>query len=249
MKPIMIKFYLKIQNNMLTKNLLYIISLIVIALNIIIRIFPQTFIDRISIDYDLRNVNPTSIYTYCDVYLLLLFIILIFFFIGTDFNNSMEDISLAIGGSRTNKFFLRKLISLLLLYLILYTVTFANIYTLYIKLINVSGSLIPLKEILFYCITTNIFIISLSLFILFLSRDIAVSTSIITAYYLIEESLWRCKITQEHGILGHVYQYNIFFRGEFLQEKLIYSCVSLILLFIVYKLSKRKLNFTISLSR
>lgn len=235
----MIKFYLKIQNNMLFHNLLYIISFLVIAFNIVFRILPEKFISFMYAG-DFRLYTPIAIYTWCDGYLLILFVILIFFFIGTDFNNSMEDIGLTAGGSRTNKFFVRKLASLLLLYLVLYAVTFINIYTIYFKLLAGKGALIPLYEILFYSVSTNIFVISLSLFILFLSRDIAVSTAIFTAYYLIEELLWRCKITQERGILGHIYQYYDYPKQLFFREKLIYLLVSLILLFITYQISKRK---------
>lgn len=233
----MIKFYLKIQNNMITKNLLYIVTLLVLIFNVIIRIFPRKFIN-ISIEDNSLKIIPYKLYTYCDVYLLILFIILIFFFLGTDFKNSMEEMTLAIGGSNTNKFMARKLISILSLYVVLYLVSFVNIYTLHIKLANHNNIFVPLKEIIFYSITTNIFIISLSLFILFLSRDIAVSTTIITSYYLIEEALWKCKVTQGKGILGHIYQYYDYESGELFKVRIVYIIVSIILLFITYRMNR-----------
>ncbi len=238
----MIKFYLKIQNNMITKNLLYIVTLFILLFNFIIRIFPKKFINasKLNNTHIQLKIIPYKLYTYCDVYLLLLFVILIFFFLGIDFKNSMEEISLAIGGSNTNKFMLRKLIALLSIYFILYFISFVNIYTLYIKLVGNSSVFIPLKEIIFYSACTNIFIISLSLFILFLSKDIAISTTLITAYYLVEEALWRCKITQEKGILGHIYQYYDYTKSELFNIKILYIIFSTILLFLTYKISKRK---------
>ncbi|WP_051986322.1 hypothetical protein [Clostridium amazonitimonense] len=238
----MIKFYLKIQNNMLTKNLLYMVTFLVLSLNLVIRIWPRRFIIIQGLNRDYANIKviPTKIYTYCDVYLLLLFIILIFFFLGIDFKNSMEEISIAIGGSKTNKFMARKLGSMLIMYFALYVISFVNIYTLYIKLIVGKGQLLPLKEIVFYSLSANIFVISISLFILFLSKDIAISTTIITSYYLIEEFLWRCKVTQKKGILGHLYQYFDYGKGELFKAKLIYILLSVLLLFATYKLSKRK---------
>lgn len=215
--------------------------------NFLIRIFPNDFIKL-----DVRqgayktffiNIVPIELFTYCDVYLLLLFVILIFFFLGIDFNNSMEEITLAVGGSKTNKFMLKKLVSILVLYFSLYIISFINIYTIYLNLIDGRGSLIQLKEIIFYCIVTNIFIISLSLFILFLFRDIAVSVSLITFYYLIEEALWRCKITQTNGILGHLYQYYNYSKGDIYRVKLFYLAASIILLVITYKISNRKSSF------
>lgn len=231
----MIKFYLKIQNNMITKNLLYIVTFLVLMFNVIIRIFPRKFINISRANSSVKMI-PYNLYTYCDVYLLILFIVILFFFLGTDLKNSMEEITLAIGGSSINKFMLRKLISILSLYIVLYLISFVNIYTLHIKLANHNNIFIPLKEIIFYSVTTNIFIISLSLFILFLSRDIAVSTTIITAYYLIEEALWRCKVTQGKGILGHLYQYYDYQSGELLKVKIIYIIVSSILLFFTYRM-------------
>lgn len=241
----MIKFYFKILNKMLVKNLFYIVIFLLLIFNTIIRLFKEKFIYIPAINNSTMVINlmPNEIYSFCDLYLLLLFVILIFFFLGIDFKNSMEDLALSIGGSRTNKFILRKLGIILLLYFTLYSITFANIYTLYFTMLPAGILLTPLKEIIFYSMVTNIFIISLSLFILFLSRDTAVSTSIITAYYLIEEGLWRCKITQKYGILGHIYQYNDYENGEILKIKLFYLLLSLILIFLTYKLSKRKYIF------
>ena len=196
----MIKFHLKLQNNMITTNLLYAIICFVILFNILIRIFPSTFIDlSIISSYNpyLKNIIPVELFTYCDVYLLILFIVLIFFSLGVDFNNSMEEISLAVGGSKTNKFMLRKLLSMLFLYIIMYIISFINIYSLYLEFIGSKVQIMPFKEIILFSFTTNFFIISLSLLILFLVRDIAVSITIITSYYLIEESLWRCKILKK----------------------------------------------------
>lgn len=242
----MIKFYMKIQNKMLAKNLLYIISIAVLLINIILRVFYKRFFPAIYFGGEgsiFVKINVYKLYTYCDIYLLVLFIILIFFYIGTDFKNSMEDISLAIGGSKTNKFMLRKLGVLLLVYSFLYIITFINVYTIYMRIIPKDSTLVPLKEVVFYSITTNFFIISLSLFILFLLKDIAVSTSIITAYYLIEEGLWRCKVMQKRGILGHMYQYYEYAPGEIVKVKLVYIVLSIVLLFLTYKLSERKTNF------
>jgi len=241
----MIKFYLRIQNKMLTPHLLSIVTLIILLANLTIRIFPVNFISLPQSTLNnkfIARILPTSLFTYCDVYLLMLFIILIFFFLGTDYDNSMEDIALASGGSKTNKLFIRKLAAIGTLYFVLYTITFTNIYTLYLKLIYGKGVLIPLKEILIYSFTTNLFVFSLSLFILFLSRNISISISIITAYYLIEEALWRCKISQTKGILGHLYQYSDYKPGEIYSVKIIYVLVAFILLFLSYKISKRKLN-------
>ena len=240
----MIKFYLRIENHMLTPHLLSIITLIILAFNLIIRISPTNFI-KLPQSFNSRYMGlimPTSLFTYCDVYLLVLFIILIFFFLGIDYETSMEDIALASCGSKTNKLFARKLAAIISLYLVLYTITFVNIYTLYISLIDGKGAMIPVADILIFSATTNLFVFSLSLFILVLSRNISVSISLITAYYLIEEALWRCKITKSNGILGHIYNYSNYTVGKTYSVKLLYILFSFVLLFISYKISQRKFS-------
>ncbi|QAA31773.1 hypothetical protein [Clostridium manihotivorum] len=243
----MIRFYLKVINNIFIKNLLYIIFAVVVLFNILIRVMPYKFINISTMFQGVAVTKkvPNELYMYCDVYLLLLFVILIFFTLGVDFNNSMEDISLAIGGSRTNKFMIRKLISILLVYFFLYSVSFFNIYYLYKKILPSSYILTPILEVLFYSIVTNLFIISLSLFILFISRDIAVSTSLITVYYLIEEALWRCKVMGTSGILGHIYQYTDYKKGELLEVKVIYIILSIILLTLTFIMTQRKASYSI----
>lgn len=152
---------------MLTKNLLYLVIAFVLAFNVVVRMLPRRFISLLIAAGGTMGpirVVPASLYNYCDVYLLLIFIILIFFFVGTDYRNSMEEIALAVGGSSTNKFMLRKLSAVLLLHFALYIITFANIYTLYLGNLEENHRLIPLWEIMFFSITTNVFIISLSLF-------------------------------------------------------------------------------------
>lgn len=244
----MIRFYLKIQNNMLTKNLLYIVTIIVVLFNAAIRISPKSFINFPAVsmykEQGIRIVNivPAALFTYCDEYLLVLFIILIFFYLGVDFSNSMEEIGLAVGGSKINKFMARKLVTILLLYFGLYIVSWANIYTLYVRALEGTEALIPLKQIILFSFSTNLFIISLSLLVLMITRDIAVSTSIITAYYLIEEALWRCKVTEKYGILGHIYQYEDYGQGQVYKFKLFYIIISVLILFVTYKISQRKIN-------
>lgn len=239
----MIRFYLKIENNMLINKLLYIITALVFMFNVALRIFPNIFIGAYKF-HDIKVIVPIELFEYCDGYLLLLFIILLFFFLGTDFTNSMEDISLAVGGSKTNKFMLRKLISLLCIYMVLYVITFINIYTLYSKCVP-NTTLIPLKEIILCSFATNVFVIALSLFLLFLFRDIIVSVTAITAFYLIEELLWRCRIFKNSGILGHIYRYYDYKSGNLYKVKIIYIVISVVLLFLTYLLSRRKLRFNL----
>lgn len=237
----MVKYYLKLQNKILVKNLLFWTTTLVLGFNLIVRIWPGTFIKDPVLKPIIRQVPPIALFNYCDGYLLVLFLILIIFLIGTDFDNSMEEIGLIAGGYSFNKFILNKIAAILMLYGTLYVVTFLNFYNLYIQL-DLIKQIISLKEILFYSFTTNLFVISLTLFLLFLFRDTLVTVSVITAFYLIEEFLWRCKLTQTKGILAHVYQYFSYMNNEIYKVKIAYIIASIILLFGALILSKRKLG-------
>jgi energy-coupling factor transporter ATP-binding protein EcfA2 len=104
-------------------------------------------------------------------------------------------------------------------------------------LVMKEGQLIPFNEIFLYSVTTNIFIIALALFILFLTRDIPVSLVLLLSFYLIEEHLWRAKITRQFGILGHIYTYIDATRIGFIKIKAVYLICSLILAILALKMA------------
>lgn len=238
----MIKFYLYIQSKLLSKAFLYSALLVIIIFNILLRISPNSFIHIYgsSSSYGMNTkIMPLSLFAYCDVYMLLIFIIIIYFSLGMDFYNSMEEITLAIGGSKINIYMFKKFISMFAVYFPLYILTYINIYTLYSS--HLKGyNLISFHEVFFYSVVTNIFIISLSLFILFLTREIAVSLVIITSYYLLEEYLWRSKVTKEYGILGHIFCYYDASFIKLIIIKILYLAASFVLIYITLKLSGKK---------
>lgn len=238
----MVKFYLKLQSRILSKGLLFVIAGLVVLFNIAIRFYPEFFIPGLNrgvASPGIIRIIPTALYSYCDVYLLLILIILLYFSIGADFYNKMGEITLAIGGSKTNKFMLKKFLSLLAVYVPIYLATYLNIYTLY-QSGTQEGYLIPFREAFFYSITANIFVIALALFILFLTRDIPLSMVLILSYYLIEEHLWRAKITKQFGILGHIYTYYEISKIGFVKIKIIYLICAVILSVITLKLAGRE---------
>ena len=134
----------------------------------------------------------------------------------------------------------RKLFCLLCLYIPVYIISFINIYTLYVSYSPSYIVLINLSEIILMSLTTNIFIISISIFVLMLLRDHIVTITLILSYFLIEECLWRCKITQKYGILGHLYEYADYAPGEMIKIKIVYLILSFIFMLLACKLSMRE---------
>ena len=239
----MLQFYLKIQSKILSRQLLCGIIVLVIMFNIALRVFPHRFIPVNGygglLGESLKTV-PTFLYSSCDVYLLIIFIILVYFSLGVDFYNKMEELSLAVGGAKYNTYMAKKFFSLLIVYIPVYLLTYVNIYMLYKSLLTKHQMLLPFSELFMYSAVSNVFIISLSLFILFLTRDIPVSIVSISSFYLIEEHLWRAKIMQQYGILGHIYHYYSATPQDFFLYKAMYLLGSVLLIAATLKLSGRK---------
>ena len=206
----------------------------------LIRVFPGKFIHfRSYADLNIaKEIVPRELFIYCDVYLLIIFIIMIIFFIGMDFLNSMASITLVSGGLRINKFMLRKIIVILLVYISLYIITYTNIYTIFLSIIGKEATLIPIWFSIKISLVSNIFIIALSLFLLFLTREVSVSIIIVVSYYFIEEYLWRCKITQGAGLLSHLYYYYDYSQSS----TICYFIAAWILLIATYFLAQRENN-------
>ena len=160
------------------------------------------------------------------------------FFIGMDFLNSMSSITLVSGGGRVNKFMLRKIAVILLVYIGLYVITYTNIYTIFFNVIGKDVSIIPFWVSIRLSFVSNIFIIALSLFLLFLTREVSIPIIIVVSFYFIEEYLWRCKITQESGLLSHLYQYNDYN----IKSTLAYFTAACVLLVVTYFLAQREKN-------
>lgn len=242
----MIKFYLKILNKIFEEKTVYFVSAIVLIVNIIIRMFPSKFIDLKFLSYfdsiNVQTIVPIKLFVFCDVYLLLIFLILIIYSVGIDFKNSMEDITLAIGGSFINKYSLRKIITLILVFASLYMVSFVNVYTLYLKMIDNKAVLISISEVLLCSFTTIIFMVSLSLFFIYVLREITISIICVVSYFLVEECLWRCKMFQKYGVLGHIYQYEDYASGELLKYKLGFIVISVILIAVTCVLSSKRMG-------
>lgn len=240
------KFYLDISAKVLSKKFLYSVPILVVVFNFVLRLFPDTFFE----DYGLLEgsvpgtiIVPKELFGYCDVYLLLLFIIIVYFALGLDFTNSMEDVTLIAGGSKLNMFMLRKFFSLLCIYVPLYIITYINVYSIYLSRLKYRADAMPLKQVIFYSVTANVFIIAMSLFILFLTREVTVSTVIIVSYYLIEEYLLRAKVMGVKGVIGQVYDYFEPSRMNIDTYKIWYIAASVPLFFLAAKLCSKKYIF------
>lgn len=214
----------------LTKPFVYALFITAITFNIFAFYYPERLISS-------RCSVPLANYTYCDVYLLTILVIAIYFSCGQDFSNSMEELSLASGKSRTNRFILMKSLYLLLIYVMVYVPTYLNLYNGYKKVIAKDLIVTPIGQAIFYSAMTNLFVISLALLILYITRSISVSIMVYSFIYIIEEFLWKSYIMRQHGILNHLWSNET---SILTSSKLCYILVSIFILYGVLKLGGRQ---------
>lgn len=110
----------------------------------------------------------------------------ILFIIGMDYTNSIVDISIIAGGSKSNIYVIRKLITFLSIYIPIYFCTAINV----LIGMRIDGHA-NIKTILIYSLITQIFVISFTLLCIGVTRSISISMTLVTFGYFIQEFLWR----------------------------------------------------------
>lgn len=130
-----------------------------------------------------------------------------------------------------------KFVYLLLIYVMIYIPTYLNLYNGYTKTIAKDFKIIPLNQAVFYSVATNIFVISLALFILYISRSISISIMTFSLLYIIEEFLWKSKLMGQYGILNHLLTNK---KSILINSKLCYILISIFILYGALKLGGRQ---------
>ncbi|MDU2105746.1 MAG: hypothetical protein ACLR3R_10720 [Clostridium paraputrificum] len=159
----------------------------------------------------------------------------ILFIIGMDYTNSIVDISIIAGGSKSNIYLIRKLITFLSIYIPIYFCTAINV----LIGMRIDGHA-NIKTILIYSLITQIFVISFTLLCIGVTRSISISMTLVTFGYFIQEFLWRGKITKEYGVLAHRFFLDVGDDSFRVKVKLFYFILSIVFLWGVYKSIGRK---------
>ncbi|KOC31884.1 hypothetical protein [Clostridium botulinum] len=226
----MINYYKKHINNIYNFNFFNVLFFLTAISNGILLLMVKTH----HIDFG-HNSPINNLFSICDFYLLIIYVVLIIFTIGIDFKNSMSHISLAASKSKSNDYIMKKIITIISQYGICYSITLINIIYCYNTIIHKDDKIQYHLEILILSsVITTIFVTSITIFLIVLIKDIPKSIIIVTSVYFIEEYLWRGKLTQKYGILAHRFYWEW---GEMrfnIKVKLIYLTISIILLIFSY---------------
>lgn len=226
----MISYYKKHINNIYKFNFFKALYGLTVVLNGMLLVAVKT--NHMDFGHHLPINNLFSI---CDFYLLIVYVIILIFTIGMDFKNSMSHITLSASKSKSNDYIVNKILTIISQYFICYSISLINIIYCYKKVINKDNILdYRLGVLLLSSLITTIFVTSITLFFITLIKDIPKTIIIITSLYFIGEYLWRGQVTRKYGILAHRFYWdwsNI--AGDF-KIKLVYLTVSIVLLIFSY---------------
>ncbi|WMJ82265.1 hypothetical protein RBU49_08460 [Clostridium sp. MB40-C1] len=226
----MLNYYKKHINNIYNFNFFKALFILTAVLNGMLLLAVKT--NHIGFNHDSPINNLFSI---CDFYLLIIYVVLLMFTIGMDFKNSMSDISLSASKSKSNDYMIKKILTIISQYGICYIITLINIIYCYNSIINKDNKVPYHLEILILSsIITTIFVTSIAIFFIVLIKDIPKTIIIVTFLYFVGEYLWRGKATQKYGILAHRFYWEWGEMGFNIKVKLIYLALSIVLLIFSY---------------
>jgi len=226
----MLKYYKKHINNIYSFNFFNALYVLTAVLNVMLLLAAKT--NHLGFGHNLPINNLFSI---CDFYLLLIYVILIVFTIGMDFKTSMSHISLSASKSKSNDYMVKKIITIISQYGICYVITLINIiycYNLIFK--DESRMEYPLKMLIASSVITTIFVTIITIFFAVLIKDIPKTIIVITSLYFVEEYLWRGQVTRKYGILAHRFYWDLKEMRFNINVKLVYLCISIVLLIFSY---------------
>lgn len=226
----MLNYYKKHINNIYNFNFFKALFISTAVLNIILLLAVET--NNITFGH---NSPINNLFSICDFYLLLIYVILIIFTVGMDFRNSMSHISLSASKSRSNDYMVKKIITIISQYGICYGLTLINIIYCYSKVIDKDDRIHnQLALLIASSVITTIFVTSITIFFIVFIKDIPKTIIVVISLYFIGEYLWRGQVTRKYGILAHRFYWDLRDMGFNIKVKLIYLAVSMALLIFSY---------------
>lgn len=226
----MLNYYKKHINNIYNFNFFKALFILTAALNVMLLLAAKTN------HIDLGHNSPiNNLFSICDFYLLIIYVVLIIFTIGMDFKNSMNAISLSASKSKSNDYIIKKIITIVSQYCICYGITLINIIYCYNLIINKDDKVqYHLQMLILSSVITTIFVTSITIFFIVLIKDIPKTIILVTSLYFVEEYLWRGKLTQKYGILAHRFYWEWGEMSFNIKIKIIYLLISIVLLIFSY---------------
>jgi len=226
----MLKFYKKHINNIFNFNFFNALYVLTAVLNVMLLLAVKT--NHLGFGH---NFPINNLFSICDFYLLLIYVVLIIFTIGMDFKTSMSHISLSVSKSRSNDYMVKKIIAIISQYGICYGITLINIIYCYNKIFTENGQIkYHLELLIASSVITTIFVTSITIFFIVLIKDIPKTIIVVTSLYFVEEYLWRGQVTRKYGILAHRFYWDLEKIKFNINVKLVYLCISIVLLIFSY---------------
>ena len=226
----MISYYKKHINNIYNFNFFNALFILTVILNGILLLGVKT--NHMGFGH---NSPINNLFSICDFYLLLIYVVLIIFTIGMDFKNSMSHISLCASKGKSNDYMIKKIMTIISQYGICYGITLINIIYCYNKIISGNNEMQNhLVMLIISSVITTIFVTSMTIFFIVLIKDIPKTIIVVISLYFVEEYLRRGQVTRKYGILAHRFYWDWRNMGFNIRVKLAYLAASIIMLVFSY---------------
>lgn len=183
---------------------------------------------------------PTKMFTIMDIFVLGLLILVIIYSIGIDLDNKMDDLTLTMCESNYNKYLLGKIMMILKIYIPLYIITYINMYYLIAHNALYDVKLLGLIKCIYISFTTQFFVISLTIFFMFLIRNVRAVLLSLGAYFVFIEFIIGHNFLQSMGVYSHFFIYNENIINDILSNRFLYNIFSIILLYVGIRLSGKE---------
>lgn len=226
----MFKYYKEHINHIFRFNFFKTVFILTIIFNVMLFLAVKTH------HMDFGHSSPlNNLFSICDFYLPLVFVLFIIFTIGMDFKNSMSQITLSASKSRSNDYMVKKIKTIICQYAVCYGITLINVIYCYGKVVNSDEVIKYHLEILIgSSFITTVFVTSMAIFFIVLIKDIPKTTIVVTFLYFIVEYLWRGQVTRKYGILAHKFYWDWNEMWFNISVKLTYLAVAIALFIFSY---------------
>lgn len=209
-------------------NSILITSLIVIVLNIMMILAPDKFVALQGVSITYPDILYYKISIWFNIPIVMMFIIILIM----DYLSSMKYLGFVGDKIKNNRSIFTKIKALSIITIFLYLLTIINGYIICINVAGDTSEVISILRILFNTIIPLIFIVSLNVMILILTKANAIALAMIMGIYLIVESYYPIL-----NLFVYITEVDAFY--EIFKVQIIHFIMAIFFIFIVFKRSKK----------
>lgn len=219
--------YIKLLNKS-SYNSIVITSIIILVLNIMMILDANKFVAI----YDVPVIYPDLMYYKMSMWFNIPIILMFIITLITDYLSSMRYLGFVGGKIKNNRSIFTKLKALSSISIILYLITIINGYLIYLNIAGDTSEVISILQVLFNTSIPLIFIVSLNVMVIVLTKANTIALAMIMAIYLIIERYYPILNLFDYVTCGGGF-------SEVFKMQIIHGVMAVFFIFVVFKKSRR----------